>query len=186
MYANNEAAVLQAFLAACVIPFAFDNKTAEPEYRVDPHQNLANVGQAVDLVVSKKGIRVAIEFMNSLAWNVFEITIPGGAPEKRPTASFKDVTWQDHTVWSRKIVELDDEIMWSGKVYDAQQQKYFSLQEMVGMKVDVTKAKYASLLQSPGHYGRLHAMWIVCHVGLHRVVCRQIPFVTRLRHVLKS
>jgi hypothetical protein len=170
---NNEAAVLQAFLAACVLPFAWDS-TAEPECRVDPHQPPNVPGKAIDLVVSKGGKRVAFEFMNVLAWNVFEMPASGGASLKRPAAAFKRSTWQDQTKWSKQILNLDDDAVWRCSIYDIELKRQVSLETLVNTKKTSAKAKYGAQLQGSAHAGRLHAIWVVCRVGLHRVVWRQV------------
>jgi hypothetical protein len=169
---NNEAAVLQAFLAACILPFAWDS-TAEPECRVDPHQPSNVPYKAIDLVVTKGGQRVAFEFMNVLAWNVLEIQVSGETRLKRPSVAF-NATWQGQTAWSKQIFDLHEDAIWNCSIYDIESKKQRSLKAMVDEKIYSAKGKYAAPLQGSAHTSCLHAFWVVCRVGLHRVVWSQV------------
>lgn len=161
---NNEAAVLQAFLAAFVIPFEFGD--AEPEFQVDPQQRTADAGLAIDIAYSKDGKRVALDFQNISAWNVFQL--PDG--RKRPSANFEDASWQKQTAWSQEIAALDKDAIWECRIYDMQEKKQITLRAVVDKKKEEVRKKYLEKLRHPAHAGKLHAVWVVCRIGLHRVV----------------
>jgi hypothetical protein len=168
---NNEAAVLQAFMAACILPFASADG-AEPEFRVDPHQaSSGTTGAAIDLVITKGGLRVAIELKNVKAWHI--MGVPGGLT--RPFANFKAVTWQQQTAWSQALLSLDDDAVWNCRVlaYEGATTQQ-SLTEFVDQEKAACKRKYTQHLQDAGHGTQLHAVWLVCRLGLHRLVWSQV------------
>ena len=164
---NNEAAVLQAFLAAFILPFEFSG--AEPEFRVSPRHSTPHApGMAIDLVELRGGKCVALEFMNVLSWYI--MSIPGG--RKRPFADFSSGSWQMQTSWSREIATLDDKELLECRILQHTDQ--VSLESLVIDKKKTVLEKYYDKLALSQHSGQLHSVWVICRVGLHRVYCSEV------------